>query len=237
MWWDLGESVGSRTRDIFSFLFEVLIRRGTFFLKKTSWIRPVVPQFKQLKDYQDNRNKRNAFLFLDIYISQSMLPTSDWSHKIATHVNLMRTTHQLVKVNILSYIKPIREGVRKSFVKVCDPPFSKPYHTLAFEMKTLQYQQLEIMFESPIYTCSAHRVCGRFFFSFFFFFCWGNRIHSSCWYSKKKSFCWDSNYCDLWVKSSTTKLFDLMKCGRKINIHQISLVFAYKWSIVSMYIS
>ena len=40
----------------------------------------------------------------------------------------MRTTCQLVKINILSFIEPIREGVRNnSLMQVCDVPFSKPY--------------------------------------------------------------------------------------------------------------
>ncbi len=72
MWCDLGESVGSRTCDIFSFLFdwEVLIRSGTF-----CWKRPlnrssgskVMSNWRILGTIENNRN---AFLFLAISDNQ-----------------------------------------------------------------------------------------------------------------------------------------------------------------------
>ncbi len=90
MWCDLEESVGSRTCDIFSFLFiEFLVRRATFWwqphLNRTSGSNVIaIERFSKKKN--KHTHTQNAFLFLYSCISQSMLPTSDWSRQIATHV-------------------------------------------------------------------------------------------------------------------------------------------------------
>ena len=70
----------------FSIWFEVLIRRGTF-----CW-KPHLTSVKSDQWFQSHsdwkilkiiKNKRNAF---PGYISQSLLPTLDWSRLIATHM-------------------------------------------------------------------------------------------------------------------------------------------------------
>ncbi len=60
MWCDLGESVGSRTRDIFSFLFDWSNRLEMYILLKTplesvQWF----PCYEQLKILRTMENKRN----------------------------------------------------------------------------------------------------------------------------------------------------------------------------------
>ena len=79
LWCDLGESVGSRTCGFLIFLFyfniEVLIRRGTFCWKPH--LNAVVP--KLWKDSQKNNRKQKKCIPFSGCISQSILPTSDWS--------------------------------------------------------------------------------------------------------------------------------------------------------------
>ena len=56
MWCDLGESVGSRACDIFSFLFDWSPHLGeVHFAENPTWIGPVVPMLKQLKDSQNKK--------------------------------------------------------------------------------------------------------------------------------------------------------------------------------------
>ncbi len=80
MWCDLEKSVWSRTCDIFSFLFDWIAHLKRYILMETT---PKSDQwfhiYEQFKDSQNNR-KQKAFISFSGYISQSMLPTSDWFH-------------------------------------------------------------------------------------------------------------------------------------------------------------
>ena len=78
VWCNLGKSVWSRTCDIFSVLFDWSAHLERYILLKTP---PELDQrfqsYQQLNDSQNNR-KQKKFILFSGYISQSMLPTSDW---------------------------------------------------------------------------------------------------------------------------------------------------------------
>ncbi len=74
MWCDLGESVGSRTCDIFSFLISIWLKSSlgeVHFPENPTWIGSVVPKFEQLKDSQNNRKQKKCIPFSGC-ISQSI---------------------------------------------------------------------------------------------------------------------------------------------------------------------
>ena len=80
MWFDLGKSVWSQTCDIFSFLFDCCAHLERYILLKTPpeldhWFQ----SYEQLKLSQNNRKQKKIIPFSG-FISQSMLPTSDWFH-------------------------------------------------------------------------------------------------------------------------------------------------------------
>ena len=49
------------------------------FAENPTWIGPVFQSYEQLK-YSQNNRKQKKFVPFSGYISQSMLPTSDWFH-------------------------------------------------------------------------------------------------------------------------------------------------------------
>ncbi len=77
MWCDLGQSVRSRTCDVFSFLFDWSPHQERYILLKTppepdQWFQ----SYSNWKILKTIENKRNAFLFLSVSQNQcSRLPT------------------------------------------------------------------------------------------------------------------------------------------------------------------
>ncbi len=82
---------------------------------------------------------------LKIQISNSCVIT----YKGQGSFNPMRTTCWLVKMNILSYIEPIRRGVKKNSLmcKFVHATFLKPYHDWLHKWAFQEMNQSEMVFE------------------------------------------------------------------------------------------
>ncbi len=89
MWCDLGKSC-SRNLHMWHFQFSIWLKCSfgkVHFAENLTWIGPVVPGLWAIERFSEQwKTTRNSFPFLAI--SLSMLPTSYWSHKIATHIPL-----------------------------------------------------------------------------------------------------------------------------------------------------
>ena len=84
MWCDLGESVKSWTCDISSFVFDWRANLERYILLKTPL--ESVQWFQGYEQIEDSQNNRKQCISSSGYISQSILPTSDWSRFITTHM-------------------------------------------------------------------------------------------------------------------------------------------------------
>ena len=74
-----------------------------------------------LVSVSDDQTWQGKIFVYNIYLHQTF--------NMCQHVHPMRTTYWLVKQNILSFIKPIRESVRKLYpLKVYDTTSLKPFH-------------------------------------------------------------------------------------------------------------
>ncbi len=91
MWCDLVGSVRTRTCDIFSFLFEMITWRGTFWWKlhlNRSSSSKVMSNWRVLRTIENNRN---SFLFLAISHNQCcqlLIPVCEWMLHVRDSVEI-----------------------------------------------------------------------------------------------------------------------------------------------------